>query len=64
MAQLIVPGGNGDTPPVVGDKTRALPANQGLNDHQMWLKIDTELASALSAGTLILNQTYGSIHGN
>lgn len=50
MAQLITPGPVGDTPKVIEDKTRALPANQGLNDYEMWLKIDTEIASAKTAG--------------
>jgi len=52
MAQLITPGPIGDTPKVIEDKTRALPANQGLNDNDMWAKIDTEIASAVAAGKL------------
>lgn len=49
MAQLITPGPLGDTPKVIEDKTRALPANQGLNEADMWDKIDIEVAAAISA---------------
>jgi hypothetical protein len=52
MPQLIVPAPTGDTAMVIADKTRALPANQGLNDWDMWQKIDAEIASASSASTL------------
>lgn len=58
MAQLIVPDPSGDTPKTVEDKTRDLAANQGLNDNAMWLKIDTEIASARSAGKLKGSETY------
>lgn len=50
MAQLIKPDPVGDTPKQIEDKTRALPANQGLNEADMWVKIDTEVASAISSG--------------
>lgn len=50
MAQLITPDPTGDTPKRIEDKVRALPANQGLNEFDMWAKIDTEVASAISAG--------------
>lgn len=68
MAQLIVPAPTGDTAMVVADKTRALPANQGLNDWDMWQKIDTEIASAVSAGTIRLVGSFktgngGNSHG-
>jgi len=52
MAQAITPSPIGDTPKVIEDKTRALPANQGLNEHEMWLKIDTEIAEARTAGKI------------
>ena len=58
MAQLIIPSEAGDTPKVIEDKTRALVANQGLNNIDMWHKIDTEIASAESASTLIENEEY------
>ena len=58
MAQLIAPDPSGDTPKVIEDKTRALAANQGLNDNAMWLKIDTEIASASSASKLKNSETY------
>lgn len=49
MAQLIKPDPTGDTPKQIEDKVRALPANQGLNENAMWLKIDTEIAAAKTA---------------
>jgi len=52
MAQLISPDPTGDTPKQIEDKVRALPANQGLNEWDMWQKWETELASARSASTL------------
>lgn len=69
MAQLITPGPFGDTPKVIEDKTRALAANQGLNDNAMWLKIDTEIAAARTASKINENVTYpaattGNKHGN
>lgn len=69
MAQLITPNPNGDTPKVIEDKTRALPANQGLNDYDMWLKIDTEIASARTANKINEVVVYpaattGNKHGN
>lgn len=60
MAQTIVPGGNGDTPVVVADKVRDLPANQGKNNNAMWLLIQTEITQAMLAGTLINNELYGT----
>lgn len=59
MAQLITPG-PADTPKTVEDKTRALPANQGLNEADMWVLIDTEIASARSASKLVENEIYPS----
>lgn len=67
MAQLITPGpGATDTPRIIEDKTRALPANQGLNDNAMWLLIDTEIASARTASRILENTTYlaANKHGN
>ena len=58
MAQLIVPGPAGDNIKAIEDKTRALPANQGLNNHDMWDKIDTEVAAAISASKFQDNQLY------
>lgn len=63
MAQLIAPGPFGDTPKTIEDKTRALPANQGLNDNAMWVKIDTEIASAVSASKIIPVETYTTTSG-
>jgi hypothetical protein len=57
MAQLIV-GSVHDTPKVIEDKTRALPANQGLNENEMWVKIDTEIASARTASKILENTVY------
>jgi hypothetical protein len=69
MAQLITPNPNGDTPKVIEDKTRALPANQGLNNYDMWLKIDAEIAAARTANKINENVIYppattGNKHGN
>jgi hypothetical protein len=58
MAQLIVSAAAGDTPKVIEDKTRALVANQGLNNTNMWHKIDTEIAAAEGAGKIIENEEY------
>ena len=59
MAQLIAPNkAGGDSVKVVEDKTRALAANQGLNESDMWTKIDTEIASAASAGYLLKTEAY------
>jgi len=58
MAQSITPSPVGDTPKVIEDKTRALPINQGLNEHEMWLKIDTEVAEAQSAGKFRNTEGY------
>lgn len=68
MAQKITPGPFGDTPKVIEDKTRALVANQGLNDNALWLLIDTEIASARTASKINENVTYpaastGNKHG-
>lgn len=70
MAQLITPGPTGDTPKAIEDKTRALPANQGLNDNDMWVKIDTEINSAVAASKILPVETYittsklSNKHGN
>lgn len=69
MAQAINPDPTGDTPKQVEDKVRDLPANQGLNDWDMWQKIDTEVAAAQTASKLKNNVRYdsgngGNKHGN
>lgn len=69
MSQLITPDPTGDTPKQIEDKTRDLAANQGLNEADMWVKIDTEVASALSASKLKSNEVYPAAstlnkHGN
>lgn len=66
MAQLIKPDPIGDTPKQVEDKVRALPANQGLNEADMWAKIDTEIASARSANKMREVELYttGALTGN
>jgi len=62
VAQLITPSPSGDTPKVIEDKTRALPANQGLNEYDMWIKINTEITSAIAAGKLNPAETYVSLN--
>lgn len=63
MAQSIKPDPIGDTPKQIEDKVRALPANQGLNEFEMWQKIDTEVAEARSAGKLRNTEIYKSGNG-
>lgn len=65
MSQAIA-GSDTDTPKIVEDKTRALPENQGLNDHAMWLKIDTEIDEARTATNLMEVEAYVAAdkHGN
>lgn len=58
MAQTIAPGPVGDTPKVIEDKVRALPANQGLNEADMWTKINTEITAASTASKLIPVEIY------
>lgn len=58
MAQAIKPDPIGDTPKQIEDKVRALPANQGLNEFEMWQKIDTEIAAAQSASKLRSVESY------
>lgn len=55
-----------DTPKTVEDKVRKLPANQGKNDHAMWLLIDTEVAQSRTDNKLVENVRYipGNKHGN
>ena len=66
MAQSIKPDPAGDTPKQIEDKVRALPANQGLNDYDMWVKIDTEITEATNAGKLrtVEGYTKGALIGN
>lgn len=53
MSKLtITPDPEGDTPRVVEDKVRALPANQGLNEGEMWKLIDKEVEAARKEGKL------------
>lgn len=58
MAQSVKPDPIGDTPKQIEDKVRALPANQGLNEYEMWQKIDTEITEATSAGKLRNTERY------
>lgn len=54
----------GDTPARIEDKVRALPENQGLNDNEMWLKIDEAVKEADDKGKLLKNEGYQDKHGN
>lgn len=47
-----------DTPRTVEDKVRKLPANQGLNNYDMWVLIDAEVAQSRTDSKLIENHTY------
>lgn len=60
----IVPDPAGDTPKQIEDKVRALPENQGINESEMWEKIDSEVASAGEEGRLNDNEGYQDKHGN
>lgn len=55
-----------DTPKTVEDKVRALLENQGLNDHEMWDKIDAEVEESRKAGKLRDTESYEpeDKHGN
>jgi hypothetical protein len=47
-----------DTPKTVEDKVRALPANQGKNESEMWKLIDAEVAESRKAGKLRDTEAY------
>lgn len=47
-----------DTPKTIEDKVRALPANQGINEKEMWDLIDAEVAQSTSDNKIINNQFY------
>ncbi|MBA3678618.1 hypothetical protein H0W80_00220 [Candidatus Saccharibacteria bacterium] len=47
-----------DTAEKVQDEVRNLPANQGKNDHAMWLLIHAEIATSIAANKLVRNTTY------
>lgn len=51
-----------DTPKVIEDKVRALPANQGLNNYDMWLLIDAEIVQSRTDGKINENVTYLAIN--
>jgi hypothetical protein len=55
-----------DTPKKVEDKVRNLQTNQGKNEYDMWLLIDSEVAQSRTDGKLIENVEYKSQnkHGN
>jgi hypothetical protein len=55
-----------DTPRVVEDKVRDLPANQGKNDIALWLLVDTEVAQSRTDSKLVENVVYTAAnkHGN
>lgn len=63
MSQTIQPDPSGDTPALIEDKVRALPENQGLNENEMWQKIDAEVEAAKKAKTLVNNEGYQDKHG-
>lgn len=47
-----------DTPATVEDKVRALPANQGLNESEMWALIDAEIEQSRKDGMLRDTEAY------
>lgn len=52
-----------DTEKTVEDKVRALPANQGLNEANMWTLIDAEVTQSTSDGKLTGNFKPKDKHG-
>lgn len=64
MAQTTKPDPTGDTPKVIEDKVRDLPANQGLNEFEMWQKIDAEVVEAQNAGKLRSTEGYKTAVGD
>ena len=62
--QTTSPDPQGDTKSRIEDKVRALPENQGLNDHEMWQKIDAEVEAAKKAGTFLDLEERVDEHGN
>lgn len=63
MAQTITPDPSGDTRRQIEDKVRALPANQGKNEDEMWKLIDKEVEEARKAGTFNDNEESRDQHG-
>lgn len=63
VKQTITPDPVGDTKSRIEDKVRALPENQGLNEVDMWAKIDAEVEAATKAGTLLDNEERQDQHG-
>lgn len=57
MAQTIDPDPAGDTRKRIEDKVRALPANQGKNEDEMWKLVDKEIEEAKKAKTLNDNES-------
>lgn len=47
-----------DTPKTIEDKVRALPANQGKNEDEMWKLIDAEIEESRKAGKLRDTESY------
>lgn len=53
-----------DTEAVIEDKVRRLPANQGLNEWDMWVKIDAEIAQSKSDSKILQNTNTNNKHGS
>lgn len=64
VKQTIQPDPVGDTKSRIEDKVRALPENQGVNEDEMWNRIDEEVEAARKAGTLLDNEERNDQHGN
>ena len=61
--QKTKPDPQGDNKSVIEDKVRALPENQGLNEDEMWKKIDAEVEASKSEGTFVDNEERQDEHG-
>jgi hypothetical protein len=53
-----------DSEKLIEDKVRGLPANQGLNNNAMWIKIDTEIAQSKTDSKFYPATARQDKHGN
>lgn len=47
-----------DTPKTIEDKVRNLPQNQGINEDEMWKRIDEQVEKSRQAGKLRNTEGY------
>lgn len=63
MARTTDKDPSGDTPRTIEDKVRALSANQGINEDEMWKRIDKEVDEARKDGSLNPVDDQRDLHG-